>query len=163
MNTIEGDLNVTGNLLAGGFTLPNNSVGSGNVKSTDPLDQTKTKPRYCKHALQQGTVVTLTQHLHVAHAAGAIEANYRIALITPCIGDSTVSVSIHKNGVNITGTPAVLSNANAAYANVSGSISPGSVSYVAGDVFTAVVTATVGTGTLGANLVVSAQFKENIP
>lgn len=163
MITFPDHVNITGTLIVGAFVPPNDSIGNEHVKSSDPLDHTKAKPRFAKHALQQSTVTSLVQHLHVAHTSGSIESLFRAALVTPCLGDSTIAVSIFKNGVNITSSPISLTSATGAYINVAGTINPSLLNYVAGDVFTAVVTATVGTGTLGGNLVVSAQFKENIP
>ena len=66
--------------------------------------------------------------------------------IAKAVGDSTVTIDIKKNGTTILNAVVTLDNANTARVVEVGSINSGA--FVAGDWIEAVITATVGTGTL---------------
>lgn len=74
----------------------------------------------------------------------------RAGVSVACIGDSTITVDVRKNGTSILSSTIVLDNSNTAFAEESGSISTSS--YAAGDDLEVVVTVSAGTGTLGQGL-----------
>ena len=82
----------------------------------------------------------------------------KVGAIVACIGDSTITVNLYKNGSTVLSAPVVLDNSNTAFAIEAGAIS--SASYSADDVFEVVVSVSAGTGTLGQGLFVSPMFRE---
>jgi hypothetical protein len=90
------------------------------------------------------------QVMHVARGAGTI-VNFRAGVSVACIGDSTITVNLYKNGSTVLTGAIVLDNGNAAFAKED---APGftSTTIAAGDVFEAVIAVSAGTGTLGQGL-----------
>lgn len=155
---IDDDLHVGGRLTAGNFTMPANSVKNASVDASDPLAQTKYKPRFLKEHVQArgADVASGTFPLFLARAAGTVTTTFKAAMAIASTGAATVVVTVLKNGVSITGTPITLDSTHVAFQNVSGILSGGSVS--AGDFFEVVVVATLGGGNLGEGLIVSLDF-----
>jgi len=159
LSTVDGDLYVRGTFRAGTVTLPNSSVGNTQINSSDPIAATKLDHQYCPVFRQaHGTAATAERRvIHVAQAAGSV-AGIGVGVVVACIGDSTITVNLYKNGSTVLSAPVVLDNSNTAFAIEAGAIS--SASYSADDVFEVVVTVSAGTGTLGQGLFVSPMFRE---
>jgi hypothetical protein len=157
----EGDLIVTGNLMAGTMDLPANSVGDDQVRATQPITCAKLNHQYQPLYSQPraSTVVTGREVIHVANAVGEIISVQALLTDLALVGAATIVVKVYKNGVDITGTPATLTNADALYTGVQDA-TLSSVDYVAGDVFEVDVVATAGGGTVGKGLVVRIVFRE---
>lgn len=145
------NLNVRGTLKAGAFTIPNGAVGDDQVSASSPIDADKLQHRHHKSYGQSGTATAVTIPIHVANAAGTIVA-FRAGSNVIAIGDSTVTVALHKNGSTLMSSALTLDNANTARVLEDGSLS--SASYAADDFFSIVVTVSAGTGTLPTGLYV---------
>lgn len=147
-NKITGDLIVTGTLRPGGFVTPAASVGDAEAKSTDPFDVDKMLHQYnVAFAQNHGTAATAQrQVLHVAEGAGTL-VSFGAGIVVACVGDSTITVNLYKNGSTILSAAVVIDNSNAVRAVEDATFS--ATPYSAGDVFEVVVTVSAGTGTLG--------------
>lgn len=96
------------------------------------------------------TIVDEDQLIFVAPAEGNLR-RLSLALVTACIGDSTVACTLEKNGVTVTNSLITFDNS---IAGGDFEVAPlaAAVPFVAGDKFELVINATVGTGTLGKGL-----------
>ena len=88
--------------------------------------------------------------LHVVKGAAGTIRTFVASCTSVCVGDSTISVDLKKDGVSILSAAISLSSSQSNYDQVSATIS--STSVAAGDVLTVVVTVSEGTGTLGTGL-----------
>lgn len=140
-------------------TVPDGSFGDSQMSASSPLLATKVKHQYVKVAAQvHGSAAAAERRVvHVARSSGEVTA-FEAGIVVAAVGDSTVSVDLRKNGTTILSAPVSISSAQAAYAEVAGTISGGS--YSAGDVFEVVITVTAGTGTLPQGLYADAVFRE---
>lgn len=145
---IDDDLIVTGSLRAGAIVQTANSVGNTEFKSTDPLAVDKAVHQYSRtFAQNHGTAATAQrQVVHVAHGAGTL-LSFGGGVTVACVGDSTVTINLFKNGTTILSSTVTITSSNAANAVEEATFS--ATPYSAGDVFEAVVTVSAGTGTLG--------------
>lgn len=159
LSTIDGDLLVRGLLRAANMVVPPGSVGDTGFNSGDPLTALKQQHQYPVRLVQvHGTAAVAERRaVHLAYAAGTIVA-FTAGVTVACIGDSTITVDLRKNGTTVMSAPIVLDNTNTANASESGAVSV--TSYAAGDVLEVVVTVSAGTGTLGQGLFTSAVLRE---
>lgn len=159
-NRIEGDLQVTGRIFAGSLTVPAGSVSNAGVAADAEIAASKmTHYVYPTYAQANGAATTETRTLHVAVAAGEVLSVWA-GSIAKAIGDSTVTVDIKKNGASILSSVITLDSGNTARVKESGSLS-GTVTLAAGDWIEAVITATVGTGTLPTGVAVGLKIEED--
>ncbi len=141
-------------------TLPASCVGDTEFDATDPLTATQQEHRHTGRLSQvHGSAATAERRVvHVARGDGTVEA-VRAGVVVACVGDSTITVDVKKNGTSILSATIGLDSGDAAYAKVDGTVS--TAAYVAGDVFEVVVTVAAGTGTLGQGLFVDVVFTED--
>lgn len=92
------------------------------------------------------TATSVGRCIHIVEGATGTIMAFDAGSVVANIGDSTVTVDLHKNGVTVLSSVITLDNANTAYIKEAGTISSASV--VVGDVLEVVTVATVGTGTL---------------
>lgn len=157
---LDGDVVVSGNLKAGSFTLPSNIIGDSQVSSANPIGANKLIQQVRQSFSQKRGVAVAAERktIHMPYAAGELES-FRACLSVACIGDSTITVDLLKNGTTILSTDIDFTSAVAAYAFVTATFS--STPYIVTDVFEVNVTVSAGTGTLGqgifADLVVREQ------
>lgn len=158
-STIDGDLIVRGTVRAGNFQVPDNSVGDSQFNSADPLTAIKQEHQFNRlyEQARGASVAAKRTAFHLAIAEGQF-LDVRAGVTQACIGDSTITVDIYKNGTTILSSTISLSSSQAAYDQVVGTIS--SMDYAAADVFEVVVTVAAGTGTLGQGLFVHGVFRE---
>lgn len=159
VNVIDGDLTVRGTLAPTALNAPAGCIGDTQASGSSPLGVTKTTHRHVRTLAQvHGSAASAERRaVHRAHAAGTVAA-VRVGVVVACIGDSTITVDVQKNGTTILSAPVVIDNANAAYAVEAGSVSV--AAYVADDVFEVLVTVSAGTGTLGQGLTVDLILSE---
>lgn len=145
--------------FAGGVTLPQSCVGDAQFSSVAPLTADKQQHQYPqRHTQAHGTAAAAERRVvHVAKSAGQV-ADFLAGVVVACVGDSTISVDLRKNGTTVLSAAVGLSSANAAFAKVTGTISV--ANYAPGDVFEVVVTVSAGTGALGQGLFAQAVFRE---
>jgi hypothetical protein len=155
----QGDLYVNGNLAAASFTAPTGSITDAMIQGNAGIDATKLDHQHQPvYAQPHGTAaITERQVIHVAKSAGEV-VQIQAGVVVACVGAATITVDLRKNGTTVLTGAITIDNGDAAYAEVAGTVSV--TTYVAGDVFEVVVTATAGGGTLGQGLYVAPVFRE---
>jgi len=160
-NYIPGNLVVGGRFQCSSYSAPSESITTTNFSSAigDRLEATKQVHQHqVQYNQKHGTaVVTERKPVHIAKGTGSI-VEVEAALVVACIGDSTIVVNLYKNGSTVLSGTISFDSGDAAFAKLLATVS--SASYVDGDVFEVVVTATVGTGTLGQGLIVNVTLRE---
>jgi hypothetical protein len=159
--TVEEDMFVRGVLVPSSIRMPQNAITSGDqIQAGANLPADKTEQRLFPHWSQPNTAATTeTRTLFVARRSGTV--NEVVAgSIAKAIGDSTVTIDVKKNGTTILTGVITLDNANTARVVELGSIS-GAGTFVAGDWFEAVITASVGTGTLPTGVYLQLEADQN--
>ena len=137
-----------------GLDVPADEIGDAQIKAAADIAETKVKQILPGSRSQLGTVSSDTIPAFIAQRAGTLK-NFRAAVITKAVGDSTYTVDLHKNGVSVLTTIITLDVNIADRVSVTATIkSDGSENYVAGDFFEIVTVATVGTGTLPVDAVI---------
>lgn len=139
--------------------VPDASFGNQQIGTSSPIDVTKLNHQYQPTYAQASgaAAATETRALFVARASGTVRG-VEAGIIVAAIGAATVTIDLKKNGVSILTSVITIDNTKAAYARTAGGIS--TAAYVAGDVFTIVITATAGGGTLPQGLFVDGTFAE---
>lgn len=155
---IEGNFHVAGRLSCVEFSPPAASIDPASING--PLDAEDVKHQHRQiHSQPNTTATTETKITHIAYAAGVVE-DFRAAMIGANVGAATVTFDLKKNGTTVLSSVVTLSSSHAAYEDVVGTL-VASPTYVAGDVFTTVITATAGGGTLGTGAGCAATFNES--
>lgn len=156
---LEGDTYVNGNLNCKTLTIPAGSVSNASIASGAGVDHTKLQHQHRLNYGQNGTAAAETRVLHVVRGATATLLDIRAGCVVACVGDSTITIDVKKNGTTVLSSTIQVDSGDAAYAKVAGTISGASL--VAGDVLTVVVTVSAGTGTLGTGLFVTGTLAED--
>lgn len=160
MGVLNENMHIGGQLSCETFTPPAACVVNASVSSTAAIDPDKLINRFRKtYSQPHGSAGTsVRQTIHTAKFDGTISACYASMSVAP-LTTATHTVQIKKNGTDILTSAITFDNGNA---NFDDEAAPGytSTSYVAGDVFEVVTTATAGGGTLGQGLSVEMQFDE---
>lgn len=139
--------------------IPAQSIGDQEFGTSDPLGAEKQEHQHTqRYAQAHGTAaVAHRQVLHAARSAGQL-LEFRAGVSVACVGDSTITVNLYKNGSTILSAPVVIDSGDAAYDLLDAAFA--SSSFVADDVFEVVVTVSAGTGTLGQGLVAQLMARE---
>jgi len=98
--------------------------------------------------------------IHVVKGAAGTIQSFKAGCVVANIGDSVVTVDLHKNGESILVAAIEVDSGDAAYALVAGVIDTDTV--VADDVLEVVVTVAVGTGTLGKGVFAYVDIHEDV-
>lgn len=155
LNRFDGDVRVDGNLSATTMTVPSASIGDSQVKSDALIAASKLqhehRPPYAQSS--GANAAAETKAIFTAKATGVLQS-FQVGQIVPpdtAAGSSgrTVTFDLKKNGTTVLSAAVTLNSTNAAYALTSATLSV--VNFVAGDVFTVVVTVggSAGTHSLG--------------
>lgn len=161
MSRIQGNLRVIGRLIADYFDPPDESIGNGAIKSNANIDASKLEQTVRVPYSQVGTAASVAGVvIHAVSGATARNLYAKAGSITAAVGAATVTIDIKKNGTSILtgGTPLTLDSGNTAY--VAEDFSIATYTAVAGDVFTLVIVATAGGGTLPTGLYVEFEIDE---
>ena len=128
--------------------LPDGCIDADHVEAGAGIEASKLDHQHRANYSQESATVAASGAWvrHTAKGAGTLQ-EFKCGVVVACIGDSTITVDLLKNGVSILTAAVVLDNGDAAYAKVAGTID--TATFVTGDVFEVKITATVGTGTLG--------------
>lgn len=160
MSRLTGDTYVDGTLKARAMDIPAGTIIDSDVSASAGISASKLQHQYQPTWSQPNTTATAeTRVLHRVFGATGTVSGFKAATIAACIGDSTITVDLKKNGSSILSAPIVLDNANTARVAEAGTISTPSV--VAGDELEVVITVSAGTGTLGTGLSVSLKVRED--
>ncbi|VTR95239.1 Marine sediment metagenome DNA, contig: S03H2_L04701 OS=marine sediment metagenome GN=S03H2_18785 PE=4 SV=1 [Gemmata massiliana] len=141
--------------------VPANSFGDTQIGSSNPIGATKLAHQYVPTYSQPNGTAAVTERkvIHVAQSAGNV-ISAEAGIVTVAAGAATVTVDVRKNGTTVLTSTISISVAQAAFAKVSGAVNATPATYVTGDVFEVVVTATAGGGTLPQGLFVDVKFRE---
>jgi len=155
-------LRVTGvTTLAGTTYLPAETVTNANVQTGANIAASKLQHTHRKTHRQPNTAATSeTVVLHRVNGATASGIYVNAGSIAAAVGAATVTIDIKKNGTSImtAATPMTLDSGNTAYIAEDASIA--TLTGVVGDVFTAVIVATAGGGTLPTGLWIEFEIDE---
>lgn len=155
---IPTDLVVGGTLSATTTTLSASSVTDAKVAAAADIAATKLRHQHRELWQQPNTAATAeTRVIHLAYGDGDIIA-VSAGSIAAAIGDSTVTIDVKKNGTTILSAPIVLDNANTAYIAEAASLA--TLTFTAGQVITAHITISAGTGTLPTGVFVALTVNE---
>ena len=144
---VPSDLHVEGQITGESMVVPANAVTDSSVSSVAAIQATKVVHQQLRSYAQPNTTATTeTKTIHVARGSGNVTEFYAGSIAINA-GAATITVDLKKNGVSILSSVITLNSSNTARVAVAGTIS--SASYVAGDWFEVVATATAGGGTLG--------------
>lgn len=159
--TFEEDVFVRGALVPSAIRLPQNAITSGEqILAGANLPADKTEQRFFPAWSQPNSAATTeTRTLFVARRSGTVNA-VLAGSIAAAIGDSTVTLDVKKNGTSILTGVITLDNGNTARIVELGSISGGGT-FVVGDWYEVVITATIGTGTLPTGVFVELEVDQN--
>lgn len=151
--TVEGDIRARGAVIADQLIPTTGTVGNNEVKTSDPLEADKLYHRQMLVYSQKHGTATIAERkvIYVAKEAGDW-GDFLVGVVVACIGDSTITVNLYKNGTTVLNAAVVLDNSNVAFAKEQGTFADDV--FVANDVLEIVVTVSAGTGTLGQGLFV---------
>lgn len=154
------DVVVGGTLSMKTLNIPFESLKNADVSTTAGIVASKLKHQHVVSKDQIGTAVDATIPLHIALGATCTVVEVAVSNIVACIGDSTVTIDIKKNGTTILDSVITLdSTLPAANGNKRGTIIV--PAGLVDNNYTAVITATVGTGTLATGINVTVVFDED--
>lgn len=155
----EGSVNIPERLTVGYFDPPAQSIDNAAIKTGAGIQAEKLEHWTPIHWQKDGSVASATVVLCRIHGATADSFEVYAGSVAVAIGDSTVTVDIKKNGTTmLTGSPVTFNSSNVAYTAVT--LNPTTTTAVVGDVITAVLVATVGTGTLPTGFFISGRINE---
>jgi len=159
--TIHGDLHCTGTISSKTITLPSSTVDDDSVEAAAGIQATKLQQQYSKFYAQESDTTSATEDycIHCVHGSTGTVVAFEAGSVTACVGDSTITVDLHKDGASILTAAITLDSSNAAYTPEAGTID--SASIADSDVLEVVVVATVGTGTLGKGVYASCIIRED--
>ena len=155
---IEGDLYVTGNIGSATMSVPDSTVVNADVSASADITSTKLEMQRSFTYSQNGTAASVTVPIHIVYGATCSLVSIKAGSVAACIGNSTVTVDLKKNGSSVLSAVITLDNANTARVAEAGTIT--TAGGVAGDFYELVIVATVGTGTLATGLGVTVIWSE---
>jgi hypothetical protein len=149
-----------GTLTASSFTPPASSVSNASIEAGANVDAAKLDHQHQQVVTQVhgSAAVDERRVIHVVKGATATLIAFRAGVVVACIGDSTITVDLRKNGTTMLTAVISIDSGDAAYAILSATLA--STSLVTGDVLEVVIDATVGTGTLGQGLFAEVTLRE---
>ena len=157
---IEGDVRVTGNISCSTLTIPAGSVRNASIEEDAEIEATKLEHKYEPVFAQPNTTATAeTRAVHLVHGATGEVLAFKAGSIAACIGDSTITVDLKKNGSSILTSVITLDSSNTNRVAEAGTIS-GSGAIAVGDLLEVVVAVSAGTGTLGTGVFASVELTE---
>jgi len=159
MSTLEGDFYCVGTWTFRSIVLPSSCIGNTQISAGAGIEAEKLETRLVIHHRIDGTIATITVPLHCVNGATGDIIKFRAGLITPCTGNATITVDLEKAGATILTTVATLDSGVAARVMEDALVATATL--VADDWLDLVIVATVGTGALGADLLVELIINED--
>lgn len=157
---VFGDTDVQGKLRAKEFTPPASCITNTAVSASANIAATKLQHRWRAIFNQvHGTAATAERRaVYYAYTTGTI-LRVKAGSVVACVGDSTITIDVKKNGTTVLTGTIVLDNANTAYIVEAAVLSV--TALVADDVLEVVQTVSAGTGTLGQGVFVAIDIDED--
>lgn len=161
VNTITGDLHVAGNINSRTMSIPAGTVEDDDVKAAAGLAASKLEHQHQKVYAQESSAAAAAEDrvVHVVYGATGSIVGFEAGSVVACVGDSTITIDLHKNGSSILSAAIVLDSTNTAYIVETGAIDTSTLAD--GDVLEIVITVSAGTGTLGKGLFASVILRED--
>lgn len=160
---IEGALVVAGRLTPSSLDVPDATIDNAAVKSSAGIAASKLEHQH-KPSYSQESDTTAAAEDYVIHtvlgATGKVTA-FSAGCVVACIGDSTVTVDLHKNGASMLTAAITIDSGDSAYDVVDATVDPAKEDLVLDDVLEVVVTVSAGTGTLGKGVFAQAVIEED--
>ena len=151
LSTHDGDLYVTGSLVANAMNLPASAIGDTQVQTAANLSASKLEHQHqetvvlCDHAT---AAAAKRVQMHRVYGATATLIKFGVVASAAAVGDSTITVTLKKNGTSILTASITLDSGTAAFV-LKEPAGYTSTALVVGDVLEAEITAvSAGTGTL---------------
>lgn len=165
--TFDNDVHVRGRLIASSFTPPASSIGNTAVQTGSPIDAEKLEHQYPirSNLFAPGTTVTaVTELIHIARAAGSVQAIEAVTTTVATGADRTVTIDLQKSTAGgafatVLSSTIVLDNTSVVRVAEAGVVDT-SGDYIDGDVFQVVVTVAGAAGNQAAGLLVTTTFRE---
>lgn len=156
----DGNFHVAGTLSAEDFTPPDGCIDNAAIEAATGIDATKLEHQFAlTYAQANAAAADETRVIHCAYGATGTIVSFEAGSIAACVGDSTVTVDLKKNGTTVLSAVITLDSTNTARVAEAATIS--TASYVDGDVLEVIVDATIGTGTLATGLFATAILRED--
>lgn len=159
VNTITGDLVVTGTLYTGAFVPSSGSVTNASVAATAAIAATKLEHQFALTYGTSGTAASATVPIHIGYGLTGDIISIKAASIAIAVGAATVTVDLKKNGTTCLTGVITLDSGNTARVAEAGTLSV--TTYAAGDLFELVIVATASGGTLPTGLGVTVILRED--
>ncbi|HUW30714.1 MAG TPA: hypothetical protein VM223_03815 [Planctomycetota bacterium] len=144
---IQGDYRYIGTLSMQTLSIPAGTILDAAVNANADIGVAKVRHLHSMTYGANGSAASVTIPIHCSYAAGTIKA-VKAGSIVACIGDSTVTVDVKKNGTSVLTGVITLDSDNTARIAEDGTLDTGQVTLAADDLLEIVIVATVGTGTL---------------
>ncbi len=161
MSRIEDSLHVSGHLSAASMSVPDNTIKDSAVASDANISAAKLQHQHHFTYVQDGTVASATTPVSLVRAQGGGTVIDVIAVLkTANTGDATVSVDVQVGGTSILTSPIQFTSADPGGTVKKATLDSSKVSRNQNDVLDVVVTASVGTGSLGQDLLVMVVVRE---
>lgn len=159
MNNLD-QLHVQGPLTCQSFTPPAGCITDAAVQAAANVAASKLEHQHQQLLASSGlaAVAALREAIHRVRGSTGTLVAFAAWLRQGCVGDSTVTVDLWKNGASVLTAPLVLNSTHAAFVAVNGTFSVASLA--AGDVLEVNVTVNAGTGTLGQGLGAQVTLRE---
>ena len=147
--------------LTGGVNLPAASVADANVAADAAVAATKLQHQHrAAYAQESATgAASESRTIHVVVGATGTLQKFSAGCVVANIGDDTVTVDLHINGVTALSAVITLSSSESAYDVVDATLSTTAVTV--DDVLEVVITAVHATGTLGKGVFASLDLFED--
>ncbi len=160
-NRIDGNLIITGSLVVQGAApvFPPGTVTNAMIATAAGVSASKLQHQYELTYGQSGTAASVTIPFHVVRGATATLESISAGSVVAAIGGASVTVDIKKNGTSCLTGVITLDSGNTAYIPEAGSVSVSAA--VADAVYTLVIAATAGGGTLPTGLFVTVKIRED--
>jgi len=160
---IEGAIVFSGRVTPAQLDVPDSTIDNAAVKASAAIAASKLEHQH-KPAYSQESDTTAAAEDRVIHtvlgATGKV-TGFSAGCVVACIGDSTVTVDLHKNGSSMLSSTITIDSGDAAYDVVDATVDPAKEDVVLDDVIEVVITVSAGTGTLGKGVFAQAVIEED--
>lgn len=149
---IDDDVFVRGRLSMRTIDLPDGAVSDSDVAADAAIGAAKLEHQHAINYSQASgtTAAAETKVVHTVQGTAGSLVSIKAGMVTPCSGDATVTVDLHKNGSSILTSTITLDSTQTARELVTGTIDTATTAD--GDVLEIVITVSAGTGTLGSGV-----------
>jgi hypothetical protein len=155
--TIQGALVLTAQTI----TPSDGSVTNASVANNAAIASTKLQQRRKAFYAKPSATAAAAETIPIARIYGATASlvALRVGSVVACVGDSTVTIDLKKNGTSVLSATVQLDSANTARVTEAATIN--TTGAVVDDLFELVVTVSAGTGTLATGIFAELVYDED--